>query len=140
MGVVQFKRNRCANQTFLKQSLKLAFVGFYRVNYDKHNLLLLEKQLQTNFNAIATKNRAQILNDALELAALDFLDYNTALNLTKYLVNEKKYLPWAAAFNSFREISLATANTHYQEIFKVSFKLTPAKQLKQFYFANRNSL
>lgn len=95
--------------------------------------------LQNNFKAISTKNRAQILNDALELAALDFLDYTSALNLTKNLANEKKYLPWAAAFNSFREISLAIANTHYQEIFKVSFKAT-TKQLKQFLPANRNTL
>lgn len=81
--------------------------------------MLLQIQLKKDFNVIPTKNRAQILNDALELAALDYLDYNIALNLTKYLINEDKYLPWTAALQSFRDIRLIIANTHYQEIFKV---------------------
>lgn len=81
---------------------------------------MLQKQLENNFSVIATKNRAQILNDALNLAAVGYLDYNTALNLTKYLLNEDEYLPWAAAFDSFKDIRLAFANTHYQETFKVS--------------------
>lgn len=82
--------------------------------------MLLGKQLLNNFTVIPTKNRAQILNDALELAALDYLDYNTALNLTKYLVHEDEYLPWAAVFENFKDIRLVLANTHYQETFKVS--------------------
>lgn len=99
--------------------LKQTFLGFYRVNYNQHNWLLLQKQLQNNYSVIPITNRAQILNDALELAALDYVDYKLALNLTKYLINEDAYMPWVASLQSFRKIRLIIANTHYEEIFKV---------------------
>lgn len=95
------------------------FLGFYRINYDIRHWLLIQNQLENDFNLIPTKNRAQILNDALELAAFDYLDYNIALNLTKYLWSENEYLPWASCIQSFQDIKLILANTHYHELFKV---------------------
>lgn len=42
--------------------------GYYRVNYDDHNWNLLIQQLLNDHSAIATVNRAQIIDDALDLA------------------------------------------------------------------------
>lgn len=89
------------------------------MNYNTHNWLLLQKQLKFNFNVIPVNNRAQILNDALELAALNRLDYSIALGMTKYLVDERDYVPWAACLQSFEGIKIITANTHYREVYKV---------------------
>ena len=47
--------------------------------------------------AIHVINRAQIMDDALNLAKSDLLDYETALSVTGYLSKEVEYVPWASA-------------------------------------------
>ena len=42
--------------------------GYYRVNYDKENWAALSKQLDDDHEAIDSTNRAQILDDSLNLA------------------------------------------------------------------------
>lgn len=42
--------------------------GFYRVNYDNDNWNLLIQQLNSDHQVIHVINRAQIINDAMELA------------------------------------------------------------------------
>ena len=42
--------------------------GYYKVNYDDHNWNLLIQQLLKDHRAIAPINRAQIIDDALDLA------------------------------------------------------------------------
>ncbi len=43
------------------------------------------------------ENRAQLINDAFNLARAGEIDQITALNLTAYLDKETDYLPWDAA-------------------------------------------
>lgn len=75
--------------------------GYYRVNYDKTNWQLIIKQLNKNsFGNISTINRAQLIDDALNLARAGRLDYATALSVTSYLAHETEYLPWKAAFTA----------------------------------------
>lgn len=76
--------------------------GYYRVNYDARNWLLLTSQLldPQGFLNFSTTNRAQILDDSLNLAAAGYLDYDVALNITRYLAHERDYVPWKAAFES----------------------------------------
>lgn len=77
--------------------------GYYRVNYDINNWQLLVSELnkKDGFQKFDAKNRAQMLDDALNLANAGYLDYEIALNVTKYLVHERDYVPWKAAFNTF---------------------------------------
>ncbi|KAL4706801.1 hypothetical protein ACJJTC_018182 [Scirpophaga incertulas] len=72
--------------------------GFYRINYDQHNWQLLVKVLNnaSRFEEIHPINRAQILDDAMNLALAGRLDYRTALDLTSYLAHERNYVPWKA--------------------------------------------
>ncbi|KAJ6638248.1 Aminopeptidase N [Pseudolycoriella hygida] len=80
--------------------------GYYRVNYDLRNWDLISTYLSKskNFEKIATTNRAQLIDDALNLARGGYLNYTTALDVTKYLVHEHEYVPWKAAINSFNFI------------------------------------
>ncbi|XP_050699392.1 aminopeptidase N-like [Eriocheir sinensis] len=74
--------------------------SYYRVNYDQHNWNLLIQQLLNDHSAIHTVNRAQIIDDALDLSRAGQLPYSTALEVTTYLPREAEYVPWAAALDN----------------------------------------
>ena len=42
-----------------------------------------------------------MLDDALNLARADQLDYPTALKVTEYLTQETNYIPWSSAITAF---------------------------------------
>ncbi|XP_055635492.1 aminopeptidase N-like [Toxorhynchites rutilus septentrionalis] len=71
--------------------------GYYRVNYDLENWSLIIKALQRDPSAIHVQNRAQLINDAFNLARADRLDMALPLELLTYLKKEHEYPPWAAA-------------------------------------------
>ncbi|XP_050293862.1 aminopeptidase Ey-like [Anthonomus grandis grandis] len=77
--------------------------GYYRVNYDDRNWNALISQLLGNGHIlIEPRNRAQMIDDALNLAYVGYLDYGIALNVTLYLVNEREFVPWKAAIQNFK--------------------------------------
>nr|CAD7201178.1 unnamed protein product [Timema douglasi] len=77
-------------------------IGFYRVNYDARNWALLTNYLNSeSFTNIHVLNRAQLLDDAFNLARAEILDYTTALEITKYLSRETDYIPWFSALTGF---------------------------------------
>jgi len=75
--------------------------GFFRVNYDATNWHLIADLLVANHASVHRINRAQILNDAFELARAGLLEYPTALATTEYLGREEDYIPWEAALTGF---------------------------------------
>ena len=60
---------------------------------------MLAKQLLKDHTTIHVINRAQIIDDALNLAKSGLLDYDTALSVTGYLSKEVEYIPWASALS-----------------------------------------
>ncbi|KAK8728890.1 hypothetical protein OTU49_008846 [Cherax quadricarinatus] len=76
--------------------------GYYRVNYDEANWDLLTQQLQENHRVIHVTNRAQIIDDAFNLARAGRLSYRIALEVISYLGQEEEYVPWKAAFTNFQ--------------------------------------
>ncbi|XP_026820838.1 aminopeptidase N-like [Rhopalosiphum maidis] len=76
-------------------------IGLYRVNYDVDNWMALIKQLNQMPNDIHVLNRAQLIDDAFNLARSGQLDYSVALHLSKYLKNENNTTPWYSAMNGF---------------------------------------
>ena len=50
-------------------------------------------------------NRAQLLDDAFNVAKAGFLDYRVALDQTLYLGEEAEYIPWSAAISGFGYLS-----------------------------------
>uniref|UniRef100_A0A3P8Q7G1 Aminopeptidase n=1 Tax=Astatotilapia calliptera TaxID=8154 RepID=A0A3P8Q7G1_ASTCA len=77
-------------------------VGYYRVNYDDDNWAKLLDVLQSNHQVRQRMivNVAQILDDAFNLARAKIISTVQALNTTKYLSNERDYIPWKAALNN----------------------------------------
>ncbi|KDR11670.1 hypothetical protein L798_14573, partial [Zootermopsis nevadensis] len=83
-------------------TLRLFSIGFYRVNYDDNNWYLLINYLESEgYEKIAAVNRAQLLDDVLNLAQAGVLKYSTALELTQYMEKEADYIPWYSALNAF---------------------------------------
>ena len=73
--------------------------GYYRVNYDEANWRMLIKALNEDHTQIHVINRAQLIDDALNLAKAGLLSYEIALGVTSYLEKETEYIPWKAALN-----------------------------------------
>lgn len=71
--------------------------GYYRVNYDTYLWNLLREQLNYfNFTVIHVLNRAQLVDDSLNLAQANRIDYGIALGILQYLSRETDHIPWAA--------------------------------------------
>lgn len=78
---------------FNKQQL-----GYYRVNYGDENWRNLISVLNSqSFSDIHVLNRAQLIDDAMSLAASKVIGYDVAAEILCYLRQEIDYTPWAAA-------------------------------------------
>ncbi|XP_073328901.1 aminopeptidase N-like [Pagrus major] len=75
----------------------LDVVGYYRVNYDTVNWNKLLNALSTNHKDIPVINRAQLVDDAFNLARAKIIPTVRALDTTKYLSKETEYMPWESA-------------------------------------------
>jgi len=90
------------------------------VNYDRANWQMIIKQLnKENFKDISTINRAQLIDDALNLARAGKLDYTIAFDVTSYLAHEIEYLPWKAAFNAMDYLNDMLIKTQGYDKFRV---------------------
>ncbi|XP_017329198.1 alanyl (membrane) aminopeptidase b, tandem duplicate 1 [Ictalurus punctatus] len=74
--------------------------GYYRVNYDMENWNKLLHLLQTAHESIPMINRAQIIDDAFNLARARIIPTTLALNTTLYLSSERAYMPWESALDN----------------------------------------
>ncbi|XP_033823587.1 aminopeptidase N-like [Periophthalmus magnuspinnatus] len=75
-------------------------VGYYRVNYDQSNWDKLLNILSTNHTHIPVINRAQLVDDAFNMARAKIIPTLLALNTTTYLKNEKEFMPWESALDN----------------------------------------
>jgi aminopeptidase N len=89
------------------------------VNYDTDNWNLIIKELHEN-NNIPSLNRAQLLDDALNLARAGKLLYSVALDLTMYIEHDTDYVPWVAALNALSFLDRRLTNNEGYDNFKVT--------------------
>ncbi|XP_054892990.1 aminopeptidase N-like [Poeciliopsis prolifica] len=75
-------------------------VGYYRVNYDDGNWNKLLTALITNHQVIPKINRAQLVDDAFNLARAKIIPTVQALKTTLYLKYEREYMPWESALDN----------------------------------------
>ena len=114
-GIFSKTTLRTSNLTF-----RFAFIGYYRVNYDENNWALLISYLKNdNYTKIPPVNRAQLLDDSLNLARAGVLPYGTALDLAEYLEKEVDYIPWFSALTAFTFLDLRLTDTATERLFKV---------------------
>lgn len=80
-------------------------LGYYRVNYDLKNWNALAKALNSeDFGKIHVLNRAQLLDDSINLATGGYLNYQVMFDVMEYLSNETEYAPWATVGSFFYEL------------------------------------
>lgn len=85
--------------------VNLQETGYYRVNYDDNNWqLLIEELMSDNFEVIHVINRAQLVDDSLNLARAGVIPYATAFRVLEYLEKEIDYVPWSSV-SSFELIA-----------------------------------
>ncbi|KAF2901175.1 hypothetical protein ILUMI_05010 [Ignelater luminosus] len=86
--------------------------GYYRVNYDITNWERLSEFLYyKDFNLIHVVNRAQLIDDAFNLAKWDYILFEIPLNLSKYLTRETHYLPLASFLGNISSFKSALTFT-----------------------------
>ncbi|XP_061100577.1 aminopeptidase N-like [Conger conger] len=74
--------------------------GYYRVNYDSDNWEHLLNQLNSDHQSIPVINRAQIVDDAFNLARAKIINITLALRTTVYLSQEREFMPWESAIDN----------------------------------------
>lgn len=88
--------------------------GYYRVNYDNQNWAALATALNNTHEVIHVLNRAQIIDDAFNLARNGRLNYEYAFRISSYLEKEKDYIPWGAANPAFTYLdSVLSSSSEY---------------------------
>lgn len=95
--------------------------GYYRVNYDEDNWRLIINELNSDdFEKIHVLNRAQLIDDALNLARSGRLSYDIALNLLEYISRETDYIPLRSFFRGLTFLNKHLLNTDKYELFQVN--------------------
>ncbi|CAL9697081.1 unnamed protein product [Knipowitschia caucasica] len=74
--------------------------GYYRVNYDQSNWDKLLHALNTNHQVIPVINRAQLVDDAFNMARAKIVSTELALRTTTYLTKETAFMPWESALDN----------------------------------------
>ncbi|XP_070233306.1 aminopeptidase Q isoform X2 [Bos mutus] len=93
--------------------LNLNMTGYYRVNYDKLGWKKLNQQLEKDHKAIPVIHRLQLVDDAFSLSKNDYIEIETALDLTKYLADEDEIIVWhAVLMNLVTRDLVSDGNNH----------------------------
>ncbi|XP_072321571.1 aminopeptidase Ey-like isoform X2 [Eucyclogobius newberryi] len=103
--------------------------GYFRVNYDPENWDRLLSLLNSNHQALSVLNRAQIIDDAFNLARAKIVNTTLALKTTKYLSMETSYIPWESALRSLNYYILMFDRTEVYGSLKSYLK----KQIQPLY-------
>lgn len=96
------------------------FSGYYRVNYHQYYWMKLIDYLKNkDFRTIHEINRAALIDDLMNLARADYIDYKTVISAAMYLEKEDNYLPWRAFFNNLPYLNNRFAGRDIEGIYKV---------------------
>lgn len=107
-----------SNQTWY--ILNKQVIGYYRVNYDKTNWQLLINVLNsTAYGNIHVLNRAQLIDDSINLARANLLDIDIALDILYYLQRETDFIPWSTAANAFTLLERMLRGTKFYDNYQL---------------------
>lgn len=97
------------------------FSGYYRVNYDKKYWMKLFDYLKTsnNIKTIHKINCAALIDDLMNLARADYIDYKTVISALMYLNRESNYIPWRAFYNNLPYLDNRFRGRSIEDIYKV---------------------
>ncbi|KAJ8664405.1 hypothetical protein QAD02_006067, partial [Eretmocerus hayati] len=97
--------------------------GYYRVNYDEKNWLLIIEHLKTSRESIRAVNRAQLYSDALALVKAGRLNYTIVLGLASALKRETNHNVWAVAVELLLWLRNELLYTQYYPSFEEYFRM-----------------
>ncbi|PSN47508.1 hypothetical protein C0J52_02250 [Blattella germanica] len=100
---------------------------------------LIIKGIHKQHRRIHVLNRAQLIDDAFNLARTGRLEYLRALTLIDYLREEEDYIPWAAGFNVFSYLDKRLARENEIKYLKEYVLLITKKIIKRLGFYERDS-
>ncbi|XP_012225891.2 aminopeptidase N-like [Linepithema humile] len=104
--------------------VNLQKIGYYRVNYDTKNWLILAQYMNsTNYIDIHVLNRAQIIDDAFYFLTHEQLDYVTFWKISAFLSQEMDYVVWYPMFKAFEYMTLIVAIKDANDVKKKMEKL-----------------
>lgn len=95
------------------------FSGFYRVNYNNWERLINALKMPSLYN-IHEINRAAIIDDLMNLARANYVNYGIAVSATEYLIKERDYLPWRAFYNNLPYLNRRLLGTDMEDLYKVT--------------------
>lgn len=75
-----------------------------------------------NHSGIHVQNRAQIVDDLLNLARAEYVNYTIALSGLEYLKRESAYIPWLAAFNNLAYVTSRLKGDDFEQ-YKVLYSI-----------------
>ncbi|CAN7938757.1 unnamed protein product [Ixodes hexagonus] len=93
--------------------VNLQSAGYYKVNYDPLNWELLRRQLFANSSLIPVLNRAQLIQDASDLAQAGELNYEIAMGVLEYIRREESYSPLKTFMNSLEDLDGRLRSTEF---------------------------
>ena len=79
-------------------------MGYYRVDYDLDNWRKISNQLKSDHETIHRLNRAQIVDDVLNLAISGDVSYDLALDIASYLKHENDLIPLSSGLKNLKYI------------------------------------
>ncbi|XP_014246479.1 aminopeptidase N-like isoform X2 [Cimex lectularius] len=130
------EHNMALIKTNLKQNDWVIFniqsAGFYRVNYDLNNWNLIKRQLYEDSEKISPLNRAQLIDDSLNLARSSKLSYDMALSLIGYLANETDLIPWKSAIRGFSFLRTVLRESPHKKKFDLFLSRLVDKAFEKF--------
>ncbi|CAM1298657.1 ENPEP (predicted) [Pycnogonum litorale] len=93
--------------------------GYYIVNYELADWMKLKSLLHSNHQLLSAEDRSSLIHDAFRLSRSGYVDYDLALDLVKYLVNETHYVPWKTAYYFLREMFSFLSDSESYSKFKI---------------------
>uniref|UniRef100_A0A182SPU1 Aminopeptidase n=1 Tax=Anopheles maculatus TaxID=74869 RepID=A0A182SPU1_9DIPT len=120
----------------------IQLAGLYKVKYDKTNYRLIIAQLNgPNYDAIGLLNRAQLIDDAMDLAWTGQQNYGIAFAMINYLRQEAEYIPWKSALTNLNSLNRILKRTPLYDIFKsyVQYILEPIYERLEVFNMTRKS-
>ncbi|KFO53440.1 Aminopeptidase N, partial [Corvus brachyrhynchos] len=94
------------NSSYWLTDVTVNVTGYFRVNYNQENWDQLLNQLVADHQVFPVINRAQIIDDAFNLARAKYVNVTLALNTTRFLSQETEYMPWQAALSNLQYFQL----------------------------------
>lgn len=95
------------------------FPGYYRVNYNKNWNEVIDYLKNQDIQTIHEINRASLIDDLMNLARADYIDYKTVISAMMYLEKEDSYYPWRAFFNNLPYLNNRFAGRDIEGLYKV---------------------